>query len=173
MTGVQTFALPICYSFCTLLLSSLFSNNTMSDNMIDETVAEVEQEDPQVEDEDAEPEDLLAALQQVLKRARFHKGLARGLHETVKVLDKKIAHLCVLAEDCDEAAYTALIEGLCDEHQIHLIKVPEKKKLGEWVGLAKFDANSNIKKTIGASCVAITEYGEKSKALDMILAHFA
>ena len=51
-------------------------------------------------------------------------------------------------------------------------QVPEKKKLGEWVGLAKFDREANIKKVIGASCVAVTDYGEKSKALDMILGHF-
>merc|ERR1719158_2811365 len=125
-----------------------------------------------VAEEDAEPEDLMSALQQVLKRARFHKGLARGLHETVKALDKRVAHLCVLADDCNEPAYTALIEALCKEHGIDLIKVPDKKKLGEWVGLAKYDRASNIKKVIGASSVAVTDYGEKSKALDMILSHF-
>eukprot|EP00756_Hemistasia_phaeocysticola_P024984 Hpha_TRINITY_DN15982_c1_g5::TRINITY_DN15982_c1_g5_i2::g.75466::m.75466/K02951/RP-S12e, RPS12; small subunit ribosomal protein S12e len=126
-----------------------------------------------VVEEDAEPEDLMAALQQVLKRARFHRGLSRGLHETVKALDKRVAHMCVLAEDCNEPAYTALIEALCNEHGINLIKVPEKKKLGEWVGLAKYDRSSNVKKVIGASCVAVTDYGEKSKALDMILGHFS
>merc|ERR1711991_990389 len=97
-------------------------------------------------EEDDEPADLIAALQQVLKRARFHKGLTRGLHETVKALDKRVAHLCVLAEDCKEGAYTALIEALCAGHGIDLIKVPEKKKLGEWVGLAKYDRDANIKK---------------------------
>merc|ERR1711991_744706 len=122
-------------------------------------------------EEDDEPADLIVALQQVLKRARFHKGLTRGLHETVKALDKRVAHLCVLAEDCNEGAYTALIEALCAEHGIDLIKV-QKKKLGEWVGLAKYDRDANIKKIIGASTVAVTDFGEKSKALDMILSHF-
>ena len=138
-----------------------------------DTVADIVNEEIPEEEEDAEPEDLNSALQQVLKRARFHKGLTRGLRETVKALDKRVAHLCVLAEDCSEGGYVALIEALCSEHGIDLIKVPEKKKLGEWVGLAKYDREANIKKVIGASCVAVTDYGEKSKALDMILAHFS
>eukprot|EP01064_Diplonema_japonicum_P005198 TRINITY_DN134_c0_g1_i1.p1 TRINITY_DN134_c0_g1~~TRINITY_DN134_c0_g1_i1.p1 ORF type:complete len:144 (+),score=45.16 TRINITY_DN134_c0_g1_i1:58-489(+) len=140
--------------------------------MADEDIVQEIEETPVEVEDDAEPEDMNAALQQVLKRARFHKGLCRGLHETVKALDKRVAHLCVLAEDCNEGAYTALIEALCTEHGIDLIKVPEKKKLGEWVGLAKYDQAANIKKVIGASCVAVTDYGEKSKALDMILSHF-
>eukprot|EP01061_Rhynchopus_euleeides_P023957 TRINITY_DN3877_c0_g1_i1.p2 TRINITY_DN3877_c0_g1~~TRINITY_DN3877_c0_g1_i1.p2 ORF type:complete len:144 (+),score=72.59 TRINITY_DN3877_c0_g1_i1:60-491(+) len=136
--------------------------DAIEDLVVDET--------PQEEEVDDEPVDLNSAIQQVLKRARFHKGLTRGLRETVKALDKRIAHLCVLAEDCNEGGYTALIEALCTEHGINLIKIPEKKKIGEWVGLAKFDRDGNIKKVIGASCVAITDYGEKSKALDMVLA---
>merc|ERR1740117_1357506 len=125
---------------------------------IDETPVDVEEE------EDDTPADLNAALQQVLKRARAHKGLTRGLRETVKALDKRIAHLCVLAEDCNEGGYTALIEALCTEHGIDLIKIPEKKKLGEWVGLVQYDQAANIKKVIGTSSVAVTDFGEKSRA---------
>merc|ERR1712048_1329596 len=116
-----------------------------------------------VAEEDAEPEDLMAALQQVLKRARFHRGLSRGLHETVKALDKRVAHLCVLAEDCNEPAYTALVKALCTEHGIHLIEIPEKKKLGEWVGLAKYDRSSNVKKVIGASSVLLPTTGRRAR----------
>lgn len=35
-----------------------------------------------------------------------------------------LAHLCVLAESCDEPAYGKLIEALCIERQINLMKVP-------------------------------------------------
>lgn len=31
--------------------------------------------------------------------------------------------MCVLAKDCNEAVYVRLVEGLCNEHQIKLLKV--------------------------------------------------
>ena len=65
----------------------------------------------------------MARLQQVLKNALVHDGLARGLHECAKALDKRQAHLCVLVETCTEAEYLKLIEALCAEHKINLIKV--------------------------------------------------
>ncbi|KAG5634523.1 hypothetical protein DXG03_005855 [Asterophora parasitica] len=70
------------------------------------------------------------ALQQVLKNALVHDGLARGLREAAKALDKRQAHLCVLVETCTEAEYIKLIEALCAEHKINLIKVGDAKVLG-------------------------------------------
>merc|ERR1712136_486582 len=66
--------------------------------------------------------DVMTALQEVLKLALTHDGLARGLHEAAKALDKRSAHLCVLADSCDEPMYVKLVEALCAEHQINLIK---------------------------------------------------
>lgn len=77
------------------------------------------------------------ALQKVLKTALVHDGLARGLREVAKTLDKRQAHLCVLNEACTEAEYVKLIEALCNEHKINLIKVGDGKLLGEWAGLCK------------------------------------
>ncbi len=63
------------------------------------------------------------ALKEVLRNALIHDGLARGLRETVKALDKRQALLCVLAKDCNEAGLTRLVEALCNEHGIKLLKV--------------------------------------------------
>lgn len=38
-------------------------------------------------------------------------------------LCRRQAHLCVLAANCDEPMYVKLVEALCAEHQINLIKV--------------------------------------------------
>uniref|UniRef100_A0A8C6AT16 40S ribosomal protein S12 n=1 Tax=Monodon monoceros TaxID=40151 RepID=A0A8C6AT16_MONMO len=81
--------------------------------------------------------DVNPALQEVLKTNLIHDGLARGICEAAKALDKRQAHLCVLASNCDEPMYVKLVEVLCAEHQINLIKVDDNKKLGGWVGLCK------------------------------------
>jgi small subunit ribosomal protein S12e len=57
-------------------------------------------------------------LQEVLKTALITDGLARGLHESAKALDKRQALLCVLADNCDEPMYKKLVQALCQEHQV-------------------------------------------------------
>nr|KYP33327.1 40S ribosomal protein S12 [Cajanus cajan] len=49
-----------------------------------------------------EPMDIMTALQLVLRKSLAYGGLARGLHEAAKVIEKHAAQLCVLAEDCDQ-----------------------------------------------------------------------
>lgn len=36
---------------------------------------------------------------------------------------RRQAYLCVVAKNCTEAAYLRLVEALCNEHQISLLKV--------------------------------------------------
>ena len=73
---------------------------------------------------------VLDALKGVLKIALMHDGLARGLREASKALDRRQAHMCVLNEACEEEAYKKLVVALCSEHKIPLIKVPDGKELG-------------------------------------------
>ena len=77
------------------------------------------------------------ALKEVLKKALIHDGLTRGLRETVKALDRREALLCVLAQDCNEAAYVTLITALCLEHSIPLMKVSSAKLLVRYFLLSK------------------------------------
>lgn len=115
---------------------------------------------------------ILTAVQEVLKRALIHDGLARGLHECAKALDRRQAHLCVLAQNCEEPAYIKLVEALCLEHNIQLIKVPDSQKLGEWAGLCKFDKEAKPRKVVCCSCVVVKDYGEESEALNVLLNYF-
>lgn len=49
------------------------------------------------------------------------------MHPCVKLIQvpfcRRQAHLCALAANCDEPMYVKLVEALCAEHQINLIKV--------------------------------------------------
>ena len=85
---------------------------------------------------------ILDALRGVLRVSLIHDGLARGLREASKALDRRQAHMCVLNEACEEDAYKKLVIALCSEHKIPLIKVPDGKQLGEWAGLCTFFSSS-------------------------------
>jgi len=112
------------------------------------------------------------ALQEVLKKALIHDGLARGLRECAKALDRREAHLCVLNESCTEQEYIKLIEALCAEHKINLIKVSDPKVLGTWAGLCKIDREGKPRKVVGCSCVVVRDFGVESEALAVVLDYF-
>ncbi|XP_015907976.1 small ribosomal subunit protein eS12 [Parasteatoda tepidariorum] len=116
--------------------------------------------------------DVNTALQEVLKTSLTHGKLSRGLHEAAKSLDKRQALLCVLATNCDEPQYVKLVEALCAEHQINLLKVDSNKKLGEWAGLCTFDKEGKARKVVGCSCVVVVDYGKETQAHDVLNDYF-
>ena len=68
--------------------------------------------------------------------------------------------------------YVKLVEALCAEHQINLIKVDDNKKLEEWVGLCNIDREGKPRKVVGCSCVVVKDYGKESQAKDVIEEYF-
>ncbi len=115
-----------------------------------------------------EPMDTMTALQLVLRKSLAHGGLARGLHEGAKVIEKHAAQLCVLAEDCNQPDYVKLVKALCADHNVSLISVPSAKTLGEWAGLCKIDSEGNARKVVGCSCVVVKDYGEETEGLHIV-----
>lgn len=84
--------------------------------------------------------DINTALKEMLKTSLIHDGLACGIREAAKALDKYQVHLYVFAPNCD----VELVEALCAEHQINLIKVDDNKKLEKRVGLCKTDRGKTL-----------------------------
>uniref|UniRef100_A0A7S0B618 40S ribosomal protein S12 n=1 Tax=Pyrodinium bahamense TaxID=73915 RepID=A0A7S0B618_9DINO len=128
----------------------------------DETIAAAP-----VEEEDVT--DLNSAVKRVLKNALVVDGVVRGLHEVAKHIDASKAQVVFLAESCNEPAYKKLVQGLAVEKNVPLIDVPDNKSLGEWAGLCKIDKDGLPRKVVGASCVAITDFGEEGQAYDYMM----
>lgn len=117
---------------------------------------------------DAEPATVEDALKIVIRKSLEVNGVIRGLSEVVRALDRG-CHLCLLAEDCDDASYKKLVTALCKQNNIDVIMVRERAKLAEWAGLTKMDRAGNIKKTFKCSSVAIKDFGERTRALEMVM----
>ena len=81
------------------------------------------------------------------------------------------ALLCILAENCDEAAYKKLVQALCQEHQIPLLTVPDNMQLGKYAGLCKLDAEGNERKVVRCSSVVVRDWGKEGPALDFLKEH--
>jgi len=120
--------------------------------------------------EGARPMDIMTAVKEVLRGALVVDGLARGLREAAKALDRRQAHMALLAANCEDAQYPLLITALCSEQKIPLLTVPDNKQLGEWAGLCKIDADGHARKVVPCSCVVIKDFGrERTAALDFLL----
>ena len=89
----------------------------------------VEQPEVAVEAAADEPMDLMTALQIVLKKSLACDGLHRGLREACKAIESRKALICILAQDCDQADYTKLIQALCNGINVHLIRVRKPWRL--------------------------------------------
>ncbi|PRW45727.1 40S ribosomal S12-like [Chlorella sorokiniana] len=115
-----------------------------------------------------EPMDLNTAIQVVMKKALAHDGLARGLHESARAIERGQAQLAILADDCNQPDYKKLIEALCAEQSVNLISVPEQQTLGQWAGLCKIDSEGEARKVVKCSCAVITDYGEETEGLAIL-----
>jgi small subunit ribosomal protein S12e len=115
--------------------------------------------------------DVTTALQQFCKQSVSSRVVARGLNEAARALDQRKAVVCLLASNCNEDNYVKLIEALCNEHQIPLIRVDDNAILGQWVGLCKYDEEGEPKKIVKCSCAVITAWTADTEAQNTIKSH--
>ena len=115
----------------------------------------------------------LEALKQVVKNSLYNEGLARGLYESVKALDKGTAHVAVLSANCNEPAYKKLITALCKQNNIALIELPDNKIIGEMAGLVRLKPDGGVAKHIGCSCIVVKQWGVESEARTAVLEYIA
>lgn len=113
----------------------------------------------------------LEALKAAVKLSLHADGLARGLFEAVKALDRGTAQLCVLSQSCNEQAYKKLIIALCKERGIPLIEVADNKIIGEMAGLARIKPDGTVGKYVGCSCTVIKSWGVDSQARAAVFEH--
>ncbi|CAD2097470.1 40S ribosomal protein S12, putative [Plasmodium vinckei] len=114
--------------------------------------------------------DNITAIQKVIKNALVHDGLKIGIREVIKSIESKEAKVCFLSNVCSEPAYKKLVTALCAEKQIPLFMIDnDSKDLGQWAGLFKIDKEGNARKIIGASSVAVIDFGEESAERDFLM----
>jgi len=97
--------------------------------------------------------DETSAVKEVLKKALVYDGLARGLREAAKAIEKGQASLVLLAQDCTEQNYKNVIEALAAEQNVNLLHVPSNK----------------ARKVVSCSCVVVKNFGEQTPALAWLL----
>jgi len=61
------------------------------------------------------------------------------------------------------------VRALCEEGGVHLVMVDSRAQLGEMCGLAKLDVDGSVKKAVNTSCAVVTDFGEDSQALNILL----
>ncbi|KAK8403297.1 hypothetical protein O3P69_000424 [Scylla paramamosain] len=106
-------------------------------------------------------------IQNMVLTERNNMYVTQNLILITLLFIRRQAYLCILANNCDEPGYSKLVEALCQEHQIKLLKVDSNKKLGEWAGLCKIDREGKARKVVGCSCVVVTDYGKETQAHDV------
>ncbi len=101
------------------------------------------------------------SLGKIIKVANQNITLSKGLHEVTKTLESEKKPLfVVLAEDCNEARYKQLIEALCKQHKVQLVKVASRMELGALAGFGKKDPSGALRNVIGCSSLAVREVNQ-------------
>ena len=104
------------------------------------------------------PKEIVEAAYEALKVARETGKIRKGTNETTKTIERGKAKLVLIAEDVSPPEVVAHLPLLCDERKAAYVYVPEKKLIGEALGL-----------TVGSAAAAIEETGDSEKLVAEII----
>lgn len=104
------------------------------------------------------PREVAEATYEALKIAAETGRIRKGTNETTKSIERGNAKLIVIAEDVDPPEIVAHLPLLCEEREVPYVYVPQKRKIGEAVGI-----------TVPAASATIEDLGEAKSLVEEII----
>ena len=104
------------------------------------------------------PKEISEAAYEALKTASESGKTRKGTNETTKSIERGRAKLVLIAENVDPPEVVAHIPLLCEERKTSYVYVPDKRRVGEALGLS-----------VAASSAAIEEPGEAEGLINEII----
>ena len=81
------------------------------------------------------PKEVADAAYESLKIARETGKVRKGTNETTKAIERGIAKLVIIAENVEPPEIVAHLPLLCEERKAPYLYIPDKRRIGEAVGL--------------------------------------
>ncbi len=107
------------------------------------------------------PKEVAEAAYEALEVASRTGKVRKGTNETTKAVERGIAKLIVIAEDVDPPEVVAHLPILCEERKIPYIYVPNKRRIGEAIGI-----------DVPAASACIIEEGEGASLVKELIIRF-
>jgi len=90
------------------------------------------------------PKELADAVYELLKISQETGKIKRGTNETTKAIERGVARLVIIAENVEPPEIVAHLPLLCEERKVPYIYLPDKKTLGEAMGLGVQTASATV-----------------------------
>jgi len=104
------------------------------------------------------PKEVAEAAYEALKIASESGKIRKGTNETTKSIERGRAKLVLIAENVEPPEIVAHLPLLSEERKAPYVYVPDKRKIGEAIGLG-----------VGSAAAAIEDPGEAERLLEEIV----
>ncbi len=101
--------------------------------------------------------DIVDKAYEAVEIARKSGKIKKGVNETTKAVERKVAKLVLVAKDVNPPEVMMHISPLCKEKEVPCVMVPSREELGAAAGLG-----------VATSSVAITKEGDAKDIINEI-----